>query len=389
MTYSASHSKETDLSSAMGAMCDKIAVGLNGVPPDISFLFVSHFHADRFEQLASLVSQQSGTRVLLGCTGETIVGGGEEIETGPAISLWSGVLPDAQIETFHAEFSQTPDGIVCDGIPTEQEEGRSDVQCVFVLGEPFSSVPNSLIDRFADDLPGVPLIGGMASGGSGPDRNRLFLNSRTIPNGAVGAIVRGGPRIRTVVSQGCRPIGTHYIVTKAEKNIVHELGGVPPMQRLRDLLPTLSEQDQRLMQNGLHVGIVMNEHQETFARGDFLISNVIGANEDDGSLAIGNSVRVGQTIQFHLRDAATADEDLIQLLENDQTTNPIPPRAALLFSCNGRGTRLFPEPNHDAGTIQEKVGPIPLAGFFAQGELGPVGGKNYMHGFTASVAFFE
>ena len=143
------------------------------------------------------------------------------------------------------------------------------------------------------------------------------------------------------------------------------------------------------MQNGLHVGIVMNEHQETFARGDFLISNVIGASEDDGSLAIGNSVRVGQTVQFHIRDAATADEDLIQLLEDDQTTNPIPPQAALLFSCNGRGTRLFPEPNHDAGTIQNKVGPIPLAGFFAQGELGPVGGKNYIHGFTASLALFE
>ena len=143
------------------------------------------------------------------------------------------------------------------------------------------------------------------------------------------------------------------------------------------------------MQNGLHVGIVMNEHQETFARGDFLISNVIGASEDDGSLAIGNMVRVGQTVKFHVRDADTAHEDLIQLLEQDQTANSMPPQAALLFSCNGRGTRLFPEPNHDAETIQQRVGPIPWAGFFAQGELGPVAGKNYVHGFTASVAFFE
>ncbi len=143
------------------------------------------------------------------------------------------------------------------------------------------------------------------------------------------------------------------------------------------------------MQHGLHVGIVMSEYQETFARGDFLISNVIGVREEDGSMAIGNLVRVGQTVQFHVRDAVTADEDLVRLLEQDRTTKSNPPQAALLFSCNGRGTRLFREPNHDAGTIQETLGPIPLAGFFAQGELGPVAGTNYIHGFTASVALFE
>ena len=389
MMYSASYSKAQDLTIALDTICDESAAGLDGIPPDISFLFVSHFHADRFEQLASLVYEKSQTRLMLGCTGEAIAGGHEEIESGPAISLWSAVLPDAEIELFHAKFFQTPDGIVCDGLPSGLEEGRADVRAVFVFGEPFSAAPHSVIDRFAVELPGVPIIGGMSSGGAGPDTNRLFLNSTTVPNGAVGAVVRGGPRIRSVVSQGCRPIGKHYLVTRAEENVVHELGRVPAMQRLRELLPTLSDQDRRLMQQGLHLGIVMNEYQETFARGDFLISNVIRAREDDGSITIGNPVRVGQTVQFHVRDAVTADEDLACLLEQDRITNTNPPRAALLFSCNGRGTRLFPEPNHDARTIQDKVGPIPLAGFFAQGELGPVGGKNYMHGFTASVAFFE
>ena len=188
MTYCASYSKAQDLTSALDAICDELARGLNGVPPDISFLFVSHFHADRFEQLASLVYRKSETRLLLGCTGETIAGGREEIESGPAISLWSAVLPDAEIELFHAEFSQTPDGIVCDGLPSGLEEGRADVRAVFAFGEPFSAVPNSVIDRFADELPGVPLIGGMASGGAGPDINRLFLNSTTIPHGAVGFV---------------------------------------------------------------------------------------------------------------------------------------------------------------------------------------------------------
>jgi len=389
MSYAAGYSKAPELSATLDAICDEVAAGLNGTSPDISFLFVSHAHAERFEQLASLVCEKIGSRVLLGCTGETIVGGGEEIESGPAISLWGGVLPGAEIEPFHIQFSKTADGIVCSGFPTILTEGETDVRAVFILGEPFSAVPNSMIDRFADELPGVPIIGGMASGGAGPGTNCLFLNSESTRYGAVGAVVGGGPRIRSVVSQGCRPIGTHYVLTKADQNILYELGGVPPMQRLQELLPTLTERDQRLIKSGLHLGIVMNEYQGTFARGDFLISNVIGAGADDGSIVIASQVRVGQTVQFHVRDAEAADEDLVQLLKQDQNANPNLPQAALLFSCNGRGTRLFLEPNHDAGTIQEKVGPIPLAGFFAQGELGPVGGKNHIHGFTASIALFE
>jgi small ligand-binding sensory domain FIST len=389
MSYAASYSKNPDLSAALHTVCEEIAVDLQGVNPDISFLFVSHAHADHFESLAGLVREKSGTRVLLGCTGETIVGGSEEIESGPAISLWAAVLPDARIEPFHIQFSQTADGIVCSGFPAALTEEKTDVRAVFVMGEPFSAVPNSMIDRFADELPGVPVIGGMASGGAGPGTNFLFLNSESLPNGAVGAVIRGGPRIRSVVSQGCRPIGTHYVLTKAEKNILYELGGVAPMQRLHALFPTLTERDQELMQSGLHLGIVMNEYQDTFARGDFLISNVIGAGADEGSIVIASQVRVGQTVQFHVRDAEAADEDLVQLLKQDQSANPNLPQAALLFSCNGRGTRLFPEPNHDAGTIQENVGPIPLAGLFAQGEFGPIGGKNFIHGFTASIALFE
>jgi small ligand-binding sensory domain FIST len=389
MSYAASYSKAPELSAALDAICDEVAAGLNGTSPDLSFLFVSHAHANRFEQLAGLVCEKSGSRVLLGCTGETIVGGSEEIESGPAISLWSAVLPDAEIVPFHVEFSSTPDGIVCDGLPSGLAEGTADVRAVFILGDPFSAVPKSMIDRFADELPGVPIIGGMASGGAGPGTNRLFLNAGSMTYGAVGAVIRGGPRIRSVVSQGCRPIGTHYLVTKAEENIVYELGGTAPVERLRELLPTLTERDQRLLQSGLHLGIVMNEYQDTFARGDFLISNVMGTRPDDGAIVIGNLVRVGQTVQFHVRDADTADEDLVQLLEQDRISNSHPPQAALLFSCNGRGTRLFPEPNHDAETIQQRVGPIPLAGFFAQGEFGPIGRKNYVHGFTASIAFFE
>ena len=161
------------------------------------------------------------------------------------------------------------------------------------------------------------------------------------------------------------------------------------MQRLRELFDTLSDRDAELVRMGLHLGLAMDEYQDRFERGDFLISNVIGADPGTGSIALGSQVRVGQTVRFHVRDADTADEDLRGLLETDRAAHNARAQAGLLFSCNGRGTRLFSTPNHDAGAVRQSAGPIPLAGFFAQGEIGPIGDRNYLHGFTASIALFE
>jgi small ligand-binding sensory domain FIST len=179
------------------------------------------------------------------------------------------------------------------------------------------------------------------------------------------------------------------VITRAEDNIIFELGGKPPMQQLKDLWETLTPDEQRLFQQGLHVGRVLNEYRGDFQRGDFLVRNVLGLDRTSGALAITERVRVGQTVQFHVRDAATADEDLHALLQLDLHAHDKRPAAALLFTCNGRGTRLFDRPNHDAAALRAEAGEIPTAGFFAQGELGPVGGQNFIHGFTASVALFE
>ena len=388
MTYAASLSTDSDLSGAIDAVCQDIRRQLNGRTPDLCFVFASHAHAEDFDDLPSRVRQELEARILLGCAGETVIGGGEEIEDGPALSVWAAVLPDADLAAFHIEFGETPDGLIGLGYPDDLSDRVADARAIFLLGEPFSTVPDSIIDRFAEELPGVPLLGGMASGGS-PGSNRVFLNDECLKHGAVALVMRGGPKIRSIVSQGCRPIGPTFVVTKAERNILFELGGKPTIDRLREFVPFLSERDQRLVQGGLHVGIAMNELKPTFQRGDFLIANVIGADQELGAIAIGNFARVGQTVQFHIRDADTADEDLTHLLDAHRAERPTPTQAALLFSCNGRGTRLFPEPNHDAGSIQQVLGRIPLAGLFAQGELGPVGGKNYMHGYTASIACFE
>ena len=388
MPYASSHSVHPNLSSAARAVCEDVRKQLNGQSPDLSFVFVSHDHADDFEELPELLQQQLGSKVLLGCAGETVIGGGEEMEEGPAVSLWSAILPEAELVPFRLEFGETPDGLISVGYPDDMADHVAETRAVFLLGEPFSCVPDSVINRLADELPGVPLLGGMASGGS-PGANRVFLNDECIDQGAVAVLLRGGPNVRAVVSQGCRPIGPTFVITKSERNIVFELGGKPTIERLQEFLPSLPARDQRLVQSGLHLGLAMSELKPSLQRGDFLIANVIGADPEIGAIAVGNLVRTGQTVQFHVRDADTADEDLIHLLEANRSERASATRAALLFSCNGRGTRLFPEPHHDASTIRRLLGSIPLAGFFAQGELGPVRGKNYIHGYTASIACFE
>jgi small ligand-binding sensory domain FIST len=210
-----------------------------------------------------------------------------------------------------------------------------------------------------------------------------------LDHGAIGVLIEGPIGIRSIVSQGCRPIGRHMIITRGKDNIIAGLGGKAPLAQLQDLWQELSPDDRALCQHGLHVGRVINEYQGEFQRGDFLVRNVMGLDQDSGSLAINDAIRVGQTVQFHVRDSITADEDLRTMLQAATKSHEARPGGALLFTCNGRGTRLFPEAHHDARAICAALGELPLAGFFAQGELGPVGGQNFIHGFTASVVLFD
>jgi small ligand-binding sensory domain FIST len=260
---------------------------------------------------------------------------------------------------------------------------------LLIVGDPFSLPTDLLLLRVNEDYPGLRIVGGMASGVSAAGQCRLFLDGTVHNEGAVGVLLQGSFGLRPVVSQGCRPIGRPFVVTKGEENVILQLGGKPPLSVLQELWQSLDERDKKLFQQGLHVGRVINEYQSDFQRGDFLIRNVIGLDRTTGALAITDRVRVGQTLQFQVRDAATADEDLHALLQFDLVAHVKPPVSALLFSCNGRGSRLFGVADHDVGVLRAEAGPIPVAGFFAQGELGPVGGQNFIHGFTASVALFE
>jgi small ligand-binding sensory domain FIST len=291
---------------------------------------------------------------------------------------------------FHLGLEETSEGYTLLGWPDALQDAEPGRAAVLILGDPFTFPTDVFLQDMNEAHRGVPVVGGMASGTRGPGECRLLLGDRVVNQGAVGVLLRGDVGLRCLVSQGCKPIGRHMVVTKAHDNVIAEVGGKSPLRQLQELWPTLSQDDQALMQRGgLHVGRVINEYQGEFRRGDFLIRNVLGLDQESGSLAITDRVRVGQTVQFHVRDAATADEDLQSLLQQERSTHEKRPAGALLFSCNGRGTRLFGQPHHDAGAVRSQLGPLPLAGFFAQGELGPVGGQNFIHGFTASLALFE
>ncbi len=345
-----------------------------GEPPSLALVFASPHHIGRVADVLDAVREAVGPVPLIGCVGEAILGGPREVEGAPAVAAWLGWFPGS-VETFRLEFD--PGGGGFTGWP--EGEGTH-----VVLADPFTFPADALLEELEERRPGTLVIGGMASGASGPGETRLFLGDRVLDSGAVGARLPGDLRVRTVVSQGCRPVGPAYTVTKARGNVLEELAGRPALARLRETVATLDERDRGLVMRGLHVGRVIDEYRPEFERGDFLIRGVIGADRETGAIAVGDHIGVGETVRFHVRDAESAHEDLRTLLSTLESD----PAGALLFTCNGRGSRMFAVPDHDAALVSKELGMPPVAGFFCVGELGPVGSRNFLHGFTASLAVF-
>jgi small ligand-binding sensory domain FIST len=350
------------------------------VEVDLAFLFLSPAHLDEVEAAAEAVHEELAPRHLLGCVAEGVVAGVRELEQGPAVAVWAGSLPGAEIECFHAAAVQTEDGIAVAGFPELDDPGL-----VALIVDPFTFPAGQFLTGLNEAHERVPLVGGIAAGGGRPGTQALIVDDAVHSEGAVGAVVSGPPVI-TVVSQGCRPIGHEAVITRCEGNVVYELAGKPALERLRTEIAALSSEEQALAAHGLLVGLVIDENRPEYDAGDFLMRGLIGADPASGALVLGETVRVGQTLRFFVRDAASADADLQQTL-----IGALPhgrPAGALLFTCNGRGTNMFPAPDHDARVVAAALRTKALAGFFCGGEIGPVGGKAFLHGFTATLAVF-
>jgi small ligand-binding sensory domain FIST len=314
---------------------------------------------------------------LIGTTAISVLGHDREVEEQPAMTLWAART--GAVRSVRLDALRTGDGIVLLGL---EDIDLASTATMILLADPMSFPIDDVVEAMAHDAPHVQIVGGMASAGFAPGANRLIIDDRAYDDGAVAVLLGADQVVTTVVSQGCRPIGIPLVVTKAERNLIQELAGQPALDRLDEIFQLLPEHERELVQRGLHIGRVIDEHKLDFGRGDFLVRNVIGADRATGAIAIGDIVEVGTTVQFHVRDAGSADEDMRELLAGQHGD------AALVFTCNGRGIRLFGRPDHDAEIVDRVVDGI-TAGMFCAGEIGPVGARNFMHGFTASIALFS
>jgi small ligand-binding sensory domain FIST len=359
----------------------RAALALGGAPADLVFLFVGRGNLEHADEGLAIVQERLRPRALVGCGAQGVLASGHEHENG-GVGVWAASLPDAELASFHLETLAAGDSIAVAGMP--ELDGAD---AMFLLADPYTFPSEPLLDQIAEDHPGLPVLGGLASAGGGPGSAFLMMDDELVGEGAVG-VTLAGVDVRPCVSQGARPIGPEMAITSAEANVIHELASRPALERLKSAITELDAGERALAAAGLLIGIVIDENRPEYERGDFLVRGLLGADEETGSIAVGERVRVGQTVRMQVRDGASADEDLRLALARVSLELDGPPAGALLFTCNGRGSQMFSEPDHDAGALDDALGGAPAAGFFCAGEIGPVGARSFVHGFTATMAVF-
>ena len=354
---------------------------------DLALLFASADFAPDYADLAAEARRLTGARVLIGCSGQGVIGPGREIEDEAAIALVAFSLPGAELHPLPLDQADIADDAAADDAIERAGIAPADVAAWLVFADPFTLDPERLLTVLSGVNPAAPLVGGLASEDPRRQSTHLFLDGEVLNHGAV-ALALGGPyEVRTVVSQGCEPIGDVWTITAAEGNVIETIGMRRALDVLMESIHALPSEKQARARGNVFVGLAMDEYRDEFGRGDFLIRNLMGVDQERGVIAVSAQPRVGQTLQFQLRDPAAADEDLIALLSQMKAGfGDQQPIGALLCSCNGRGAGLFGAPDHDARVLSEQLGPLPVAGFFCNGEIGPIGGKPFLHGFTASIA---
>ena len=367
-----------DALAATEAALGEIGATLGDAPVTLAVVFLGADYAAQADAVRASVASRLEPDVLVGVTAQGVVAANAELETGASLSIWAAALPGAICSALRYPPPAEPHQ------PAGQwPEAPPQARALVVLADPFTFPADAFVAWLGHSAPGLPVSGGLASGSAQPGGNRLMLDDAVYHDGAIGVALGGDISVQPLVSQGCRPVGDSYVITAGERNIISELGGKPATARLQEIYGEASPADRHRMESGLHIGLVVDEYAEEHGTGDFLVRNVLGADSDRGAIAVGDLVQVGQTVRFHVRDAGSADEELRRLLAGQPQLAAAD--AALLFTCNGRGSRLFGEPDHDAGLVHEAIRGAPLAGFFAAGELGSVGGRAALHGFTASI----
>jgi len=391
MKWASAVSVEPDLRIAVGKAAAAIRRELTQQVPDLVAVFASMHHRSEFARVPALVGAELPARVLIGCSAGGVIGGAREIEQRPGLSITAALLPGVELRPFHLESERLP----APSVDTAAWENLFGVRAAdhphfVLLPDPYSFDAETLVEGLDRTYPHSRKIGGLASGGQAPGANALFLDDQAYRSGAVILELHGDVELDTIVAQGCRPVGEPMFATRCERNIIFALDGRRPLEVLQELHTRLNQRDQELARRSLFLGIAMNEDREQYQRGDFLVRNLIGVDPDSGALAVGGTLMENAVVQFHLRDAKTSAEDLEELLAGYRSAHPMDrPSGSLLFSCLGRGQHLYGTPDHDSTTFRRYLGEVALGGFFCNGEIGPVHGRTFLHGYTSSFAIFR
>lgn len=373
-----------DLLHAAESAVEQAARSCGSASPDLLCVFVSGDDPAHVEAAGRHAGEVSGARAVIGCSATGVIGGSRGVEMTSAVSAWAAVLPDSRVAPYRLETVRSEESLVVTGMP----ERRDDDAVAVLLADPYSFPVDAFVERSNEALRDLPLIGGLAGAPRGRGSTRLFIQDQAVGHGAVGVVLDREVPTRTVVSQGCRPIGPPMVVTRAEQNVIYELAGTPAVHKLTEIMEALPAKDRAQAADGLHLGVAIDEYAEEHERGDFLVRGVVGADQGGRALVVGDVVPVGRTVRFQVRDATTADDDLRGLLAQLDGDPSFAAVGALLFSCNGRGSALFGGADHDVLAVRRGLRTGGVGGFFASGEIGPVGGRNHVHGFTASILAF-
>lgn len=386
MRITVSVSLETATATAATEIVRSAIDDLGGQRADVAFLFVSRHHADDAEEALRIVSETLGARHVVGCTAESVLCGADEHLDRPALSLFAASMPGVEIDSFELPWPQDDSDVAKEAL-----RGRvpADAETLVLFGDPYTFPAEAFVREMGASRPDVCIVGGMASSARSIGENRLFVGARALSSGAVALTFSGGVEVRSVVSQGCRSFGKPLVITRCEDNVIHELGGRPALERFTEQVSELTDGEREVLANGLHIGRAVDSGRASDGDGEFLIRGVLGFVKENGSMVIGDDAVRGQTIQFHLRDPGSASDELRRLLARAHERLDGDAAGALVFTCNGRGTRMFETPSHDARAIRERFGELPVAGFFAAGEIGPVGSESFLHGFTAVTVLFR
>lgn len=375
---------------AIADAADELLEGLEGASLDVVFVFVSAHFSPYYDRVPAALRARLGAEVrIVGCSGSAVIAGDQELEESPGVCLVGAHLPGTQVCPFYARDEELAALYAKDGA-WEARVGvpASEEPCFVLLPEPFTCDVGMLLRGLDHAFPSARKVGGLASGARQPGEHALFVDDEVHDHGMVGVALAGNVQLDTLVAQGCRSIGQPAFVTRCHNNLILELDGRPPFEVLQETFDALEPADQELFRKALHIGVLGGQPEQSST--EFLVRDIAGIDAKTGALAVGTLLAPHAVVQLHVRDARTSSHDLQHVLgQHAQAYGRRPASGALIFSCLGRGKGLYGMPHHDAATFQQLLGPAPLGGFFCNGEVGPVGGRTHLHGYTGAFGLFR